>query len=247
MLTKIKSRIRYSKVHSNLDFRTDDVFLVSYAKSGNTWLRFLIGNLIYAQEGGVNFGNFNTIMPDIYRTSKDSIHQMKRQRFIKSHEHFNTSYPKVIYIQRNPKHVVTSYYTWYRNSNPSLKISFDDFFIKFINGSTWNGCWKAHSINWINGAIERPDRIHVLKYEELVADTYFELSKILKFLDLSFKEEEVKLAIKKSSIEHMKKDEEKYPNSIFDNAASRFVGNEKYKEKLSAEHEATIERIYGIY
>ena len=102
MFRKLTSFLRSYKIHRNLEFRPDDVFIVSYAKSGNIWLRFLIGNLIYAEEGGVNFGNFTTLIPDLYRTPKDVIKKMKPPRFIKSHEHFNSTYPKVIYIQRNP-------------------------------------------------------------------------------------------------------------------------------------------------
>ena len=31
----------------NLDVWPDDVFILSYPKSGNTWTRFLIANLVY--------------------------------------------------------------------------------------------------------------------------------------------------------------------------------------------------------
>jgi hypothetical protein len=34
----------------NLTVFPDDVFLTSYPRSGNTWTRFLIGNLIYQDE-----------------------------------------------------------------------------------------------------------------------------------------------------------------------------------------------------
>ena len=43
----------------------DDVYLVSYPKSGNTWLRFLIANLIHPQEE-VNFLNIESVLPSIY-------------------------------------------------------------------------------------------------------------------------------------------------------------------------------------
>lgn len=112
--------------------RKDDIFLVSYPKSGNTWLRFLFGNLIY--EEGVNFTNIISKIPDIYTSSKQELDSIKSPRIIKSHEPFLKCFQKVIYIYRDPKDVVVSYYFWFKKFNPELDISFDNFFDKFIEG-----------------------------------------------------------------------------------------------------------------
>jgi hypothetical protein len=49
----------------NLTVFPDDVFLTSYRRSGNTWTRFLIGNLIY-QDEPVTFANIESRLPEIY-------------------------------------------------------------------------------------------------------------------------------------------------------------------------------------
>jgi len=46
----------------NLAVFPDDTFLVSYPKSGNTWARFLIANLIHPGEK-IDFSNVNRIIP----------------------------------------------------------------------------------------------------------------------------------------------------------------------------------------
>ena len=46
----------------NLTVFPDDVFVTSYPRSGNTWLRFLIGNLAY-QEEPVSFANIEGRIP----------------------------------------------------------------------------------------------------------------------------------------------------------------------------------------
>ena len=54
-----RKRGRYASVFD------DDIFITSYPKSGNTWLRFLIGYLVH----GNTFTGFNNIeekIPDIY-------------------------------------------------------------------------------------------------------------------------------------------------------------------------------------
>ena len=43
----------------------DNVFLVSYLRSGSTWARFLVGNLIHSDEP-ITFANVNFLMPMIY-------------------------------------------------------------------------------------------------------------------------------------------------------------------------------------
>ena len=43
----------------------EDVFLVSYPRSGNTWTRFLLGNLLW-QNDPVTFLNIESRIPEIY-------------------------------------------------------------------------------------------------------------------------------------------------------------------------------------
>src|ERR1019366_2584136 len=80
----------------------DDIFLVSYPKSGNTWTRFLLGNLLNPDEG-ITFANVERKVPDIYAESKRTLKKAPRPRLIKSHECFDPRYRRVIYIVRDPR------------------------------------------------------------------------------------------------------------------------------------------------
>ena len=59
----------------NLDVFPDDVFLVSYPKSGNTWTRFLVANLAYPATPA-NFFTINTLIPDPEALSKRELSRM---------------------------------------------------------------------------------------------------------------------------------------------------------------------------
>src|SRR5439155_14093272 len=48
-----------------VEVRPNDVFLVSYPRSGNTWIRFLIGNLV-CPDDPVTFANVEQRIPSIY-------------------------------------------------------------------------------------------------------------------------------------------------------------------------------------
>jgi len=51
----VKYVLGLDRAGNNLTVFPDDTFIVSHPKSGNTWMRFLIGNLIYPE--GVDFSN----------------------------------------------------------------------------------------------------------------------------------------------------------------------------------------------
>lgn len=58
----------YSPARHQLKIREDDVFITSYPRSGNTWIRFLLGALIFNEK--VNWDSMEEDIPDIYRNSR---------------------------------------------------------------------------------------------------------------------------------------------------------------------------------
>src|ERR1700685_1517671 len=93
----------------NLAVYPDDTFLVSFPRSGNTWIRFLIANLLNPGIE-VSFTNIERLIPDTASKSSRTMKREARPRIIKSHEYFDVRYPKVIYIVRDPRDVALSYY-----------------------------------------------------------------------------------------------------------------------------------------
>ena len=88
----------------------DDIFLVSYPRSGNTWTRFLIGNLVH-QDEAVTFTNVESRIPEIYLFPDRILRRFPRPRILKSHECFDPRYKRIIYVDsRSPRccHLVLS-------------------------------------------------------------------------------------------------------------------------------------------
>lgn len=146
------------------EIKTDDTFLVSYPKSGNTWLRFVLAYLISGSKNKLSFQEVEKIIPDVY-VSKDWIDKMKSPRFIKIHDTLLHHFPKTIYIVRDYRDVLLSFYHY----KIALK-EFDGDFSSFIRSNEITepfGSWKEHVSKALFFSKENSNRILFLHYEDM--------------------------------------------------------------------------------
>jgi len=99
------------RIERDITIFPDDIFLTSYPRSGNTWIRFLVGNLMHTEEP-VTFLNVERLVPDMYKHSDRTLRNLPRPRHLKSHDCFDPRYRKVIYIVRDPRDVAVSNFHW---------------------------------------------------------------------------------------------------------------------------------------
>src|SRR5437588_13041373 len=79
-----------------------DVFLVSYPRSGNTWLRFLLANALRPAQVAT-FADVGAVVPDIYDGPDRDLLRRPAPRVLKSHEPFDERYRRVLYLVRHPR------------------------------------------------------------------------------------------------------------------------------------------------
>lgn len=128
----------------------DDTFIVSYPRSGNTWMRFLIGNLVHGE--AVTFSNIEKIIPDIYMHSRKYLKNIPRPRILKSHEYLDLRYRKVIYIVRDPRDVaLSSYYFHLKQRQIGESVTIDEYVKQFVSGLVWSsyGSWGQNTGSWL--------------------------------------------------------------------------------------------------
>jgi hypothetical protein len=188
----------------NLRVFPDDVFLVSYPKSGNTWTRFLIANLAYPEKNP-DFSNLNELTPDPEALTKRHLAEMARPRILKSHQYFDPRYPRIINIVRDPRDVALSQYHFHRKR----RVIEDghpvgEFVKRYIAGETTPyGSWGENVASWLCTRYGNPDFL-LLKYEDMVADTHTELAKVAKFLGIAPDSARIDHAVKQSSASRMR-------------------------------------------
>src|SRR5437879_2624123 len=150
----------------NLTVFPDGVFLTSYPRSGNTWTRFLIGNLIYQNEP-VTLANIESRLPEIYFNSDHYLRSLPRPRILKRHECFQPQYPRVIYIVRAPRDVAVSFYHHnVKAGNIADDYPMEAFIPRFIAAefdAKW-GSWSDNVLSWLALRDSDPG-LTLLRYE----------------------------------------------------------------------------------
>ncbi len=158
MFSQLKSAVRYALEREpslrRHEVWPDDIFLVSFPKSGNTWMRFLLGNLLHPDKS-VSFVDIESVVPDVAGSARADLRRVERPRLIKSHDCFDPRYPRVIYIIRDPRDVAVSLYYYakkVKNIDDSLSL---DAFVKarfLVPGRSYNGTWGEHAGSWLINA-----------------------------------------------------------------------------------------------
>jgi methylamine dehydrogenase accessory protein MauD len=164
--------------------RPDDIFIVTYPRSGTTWMQMILYQL--TTQGKMDFPHITTVCPWFERSLKDgtTYDALPAPRVFKSH----LAYRKIpkgpckyICVARDGRDVAVSYYYFY-TTHMGFKGTFDEFLESFLKGEVAYGSWFRHVRRWW----EHPDDPNVLflYYEELAADLPGSLRRISAFCGL---------------------------------------------------------------
>jgi hypothetical protein len=189
----------------------DDVFLVSYPRSGNTWTRFLISNLLYPEQP-VSFANIESVIPEIYFNPDRVLRRLPRPRLLKSHESFQPLYKRVIYIIRDPRDVAVSFYHHHvKAENLPDGYSMDEYVPRFVAGEFDSafGSWGENVQSWLAIRSGNPDFL-LLQYEQMLQHPEEALKNVAEFLvarsfpNLDTSTQRIRRAVELSSPERMR-------------------------------------------
>jgi len=242
-----------NKPGRNLRVFSDDVYVVSYPKSGNTWTRFLIANLIYPDKHP-DFTNINELIPDPEGVTKRHLEELPRPRYLKSHAYFDHRYPKVIHIVRDPRDVVLSeYYFDIKRSAIPDDFPLEKFVSRFVNGELNHpyGTWGENTATWFYARANSP-RLLLVTYEALQSEGARQMARIAEFIGVPANPERIGFAIEQSSADRMRELEKKQGHLWSSTKRTRqdkpFVRSAKaggWKSELSEASIAEIESAWG--
>ncbi len=128
----IQKTVRYAQ--GIVGLQENDIILTSFPKSGNTWVRFFLCNLISICEWEGKTVDFTTLDQTMPELGIDNLLRPWKHdtvpRIVKTHKHFWSIFlnHKIILIVRDPRDVMVSYYHFETTKErPRFKGTFSEF------------------------------------------------------------------------------------------------------------------------
>jgi hypothetical protein len=202
-----KSKIRVPLVwYRHRAISSADVFVGAYPRSGSTWLRFLLLEVLSGQ--CAEFDSVNTLVPSVGEHRGSPTLLPAGGRLIKTHENYRPEYRKAVYLVRDARDVLLSEYA-YQKAKGWFESDFDSYLLAFLKGKVnAYGSWQEHVGDWTQAA-SRSANILVLRYEPLRQNTVAELEKVFRFIGVGVSRQQLQQAVDSNSLERMKAKEDK--------------------------------------
>lgn len=226
------------------------IWLASYPKSGNTWFRVFLSNLLTdsfepvsinqlektpiasarnifdeitgLSSGELSFEETDSLRPEVYKEYANSEDGM---RFLKIHDAYtfllngkaiipDSVTISAIYFIRNPLDVVVSFAHHSNSTNANM--------VKAMNNPKYAFCsktdrihnqlrqklltWSQHVESWTG---DLPFPVFVMRYEDMLNNTFETFEKAVKFLKLDKTSEQINRALEFSKFDVLKSQEKK--------------------------------------
>lgn len=258
----------------NMEVTEDDLWIVTYPRSGTTWTQEILWNIrngvdpekskkvdIDSKFHFLDMDFFDYKEGEVHRNIENAKRCVGEERNIKTHLPF-TMLPanllkkaKVVYVARNPKDVVVSYYhhqRLVRSTDPSL--DFDNFVRLFMAELLPEDPYVANiKEGW---AAREEENVIFVWYEDMKKDLCGSIQKLARFLGKELSEEDLALLVDHVEIKNMKKNPA--VNHLHCNTSGRFLETESFIRKgetggwrkyfsaeLEAEFDAWIEEQFA--
>lgn len=187
------------------DITDKDCFLASYPKSGNTWVKFMLSQLMIGKE--LDFDHVEDLIPMVGDQNSAPVLLSNGGKIIKTHEPYMKSYKQAIYIIRDGRDVAVSYY-YHQLREGMFKGTFSEFLTQFIKGKVDGySCWKNHVLTWMAAPIQEDNGLLIIKYEDMLSNPFNTLGNILGFLKVPIEDKEIQSAIESNTKEKMRQKE----------------------------------------
>ncbi len=200
-------------------FLPSDAFVGSYPRSGSTWLRFMLLEILAGEAAG--FSKTNEMLPDVGRHQSGAPVLPAGGRLIKTHEPFRPVYRKAIYLARDPRDVALSEFA-YQKALGLAGDNFDVYLQRFLRGDVNPfGSWTNHAISWMDAADSGRSEVLLVCFEELKRNSVQELSRIVDFLGVPVQAAKICEAVANNSMEKMRQKEKADPQRA--SAKGKFI------------------------
>ncbi|XP_054785102.1 LOW QUALITY PROTEIN: cytosolic sulfotransferase 5-like [Prosopis cineraria] len=194
-----------------------DIILVTMPKSGTTWLKLSLTLYLIAKPiiplnpdpivtapHPLLTTNSHDLVPflelHLYLENNPDLSSFLSPRLFATHlpyfplpESIKSSRCKIVYLCRNPKDVLVSYWHFTSEFRPDSHVSNvvdADLFEKFCQGKNPYGPFWDQILGYYQESLKRPEKIMFLRFEELKSEPVRVLKELAEFLGFGFSKEE---------------------------------------------------------
>jgi aryl sulfotransferase len=260
-----------STLWNDFPFRDDDVIVGTYAKSGTTWTQQIVGQLVFAGAEDVPIQEISPwldlrIMPP---DTKEKLEAQTHRRIIKTHLPLDaltfSRRARYIYIARDGRDVVWSFYNHHSNANQMWYDALNDtpgrvgppierpdpdirrYFRRWLeeDGFPLWSYWENIRSWW---EFRETPNILLIHFNDLKANLEGEMRRIADFLDCDIAEDRWPVILDHCSFDYMKQHAANVvplAGAIFEGGASVFINkgvNGRWRDVLTDRDVADYER-----
>ncbi|XP_078508459.1 sulfotransferase 1C1-like [Lissotriton helveticus] len=221
--------------------RPDDLLISSYPKAGTTWMQEIVdlinngGDLVEARRAPthVRFPFLEMVLPPPVPSGVDALAKAPSPRVIKTHlpiqlvpKSFWEQNCKVIYIARNPKDSVVSFYFFEKIFNLQPEPGqWEQYLQNFMDGKLSWGSWYQH----VRGYWDKKDthRMLYMFYEDIKENPAREIRKVMEFLEVDLSPDVLENIVHYTSFKAMKENPmanySTYPDALLNKRIGTFM------------------------
>lgn len=258
-----------STVWNDFEFRSDDIVIATYAKSGTTWLQQIVSQLLFDGAEGLEVARMSPCVEHRVPSRDVKLPQLAAQshrRFLKTHMPLDalvfSPAAKYVHVARDGRDVVMSLYNhhtkandvWYQTINETSGLVGDpmprpsgdiqQYFDEWLDrdGYPFWPFW-AHACSWWRA--RRLPNVLMLHYTNLKRDLPGEIRRVAEFLEIPIRAAAWPAILEHSTFEYMKENATRslpFEGKFWDEGAKAFINkgvNGRWREQL---REAQIER-----
>jgi hypothetical protein len=185
------------------DFNPDDIFVVGYPKSGNTWMQHLLAGLIFGIDP--RFAPdllVQDLVPDVYYTK--FYKRYLTPTFFKTHDLPKPQHRRVIYLVRDGRDAMVSYF----HHLAALGDRPDPLKLVATGEGLFPCRWHEHVEAWMANPYNA--EMMTVSYERLTSNRTTELQRICEFAGFTREEATLRTVAQNCTFEIMREKEKQF-------------------------------------